>query len=194
MTSWRRFTLAAITTVSLQTIAPGQESLPKWDFSLWTAAATGEENTNSFAEAQLLKAGVCLGRTIAHQDSGRWAGNFEYAFSLTPLFLQLRPQFLHGVGFEPVILRWNLDHHFARAAPYIELAGGGLYTNLNLPAGNTSNFNFTAKGGAGVYLPAKDRSRFDVRLSWSHISNANLGVRNPEFNGIELGLAYHWLR
>jgi hypothetical protein len=33
-----------------------------------------------------------------------------------------------------------------------------------------------------------------VGLRWSHISNANLGVINTEFNGIQLSLAYHWYK
>src|SRR5579872_1579135 len=35
-----------------------------WDLGMWVAVATGEENTNSFAEAQILGAGPFVGRII----------------------------------------------------------------------------------------------------------------------------------
>lgn len=78
--------------------------------------------------------------------------------------------------------------------PYIELAGGGVRTNVNLPAGNTSDFNLTASGGAGFYLQWKRRQAWDLGARGAHISNANLGGQNPEFNGVQLRLAYHWFR
>jgi hypothetical protein len=34
----------------------------------------------------------------------------------------------------------------------------------------------------------------DFACRWSHLSNANLGVRNPEFNGIQMSVGYHWLK
>lgn len=67
-------------------------------------------------------------------------------------------------------------------------------TNRNLPAGNTSDFNFAVSGGGGFYLGAKSNRAWDVSAHWAHISNANLGIQNPEFNGIEVRLAYHWYR
>jgi hypothetical protein len=165
-----------------------------WDLSICVGIATGEENTNSFAESQILSAGSFVGRTLKRNAGhGWWQGDLEYGFSVSPVFFQLRPQHLHGIAFEPVILRWNSTHAFGRANPYIELAGGAVRTNLNLPAGNTSNFNFTASGGAGFYLGRQAR-RWDVGARWVHVSNANLGIQNPEFNGIEVRLAYHWYR
>jgi Lipid A 3-O-deacylase (PagL) len=166
---------------------------PNWDLSLLTSIATGEENLNSFSEAQILKAGIFVGKTIHHELGRGWRrGSLEYAFSVAPLVLALTPERLYGVGLEPVIVRWNSLERLGPVVPYIELAGGALRTAANLPRGDTSKFNFTAKGGGGVYLRRSDREALEVGLSWSHISNANLGRRNPEFNGIELRLAYHW--
>jgi len=36
------------------------------------------------------------------------------------------------------------------------------------------------------------RQSFDIGCRWSHISNANLGIENPEFNGIQVSLGYHF--
>jgi len=105
-----------------------------------------------------------------------------------PLFRQLRPESIYGAGFEPVILRWNSSLHAGRVSPYVELAGGGVRTNSNLPIGNTSDFNFTARGGGGILITRTPRHAIDVGVRWSHISDANLGVDHPEFNGIQVSV------
>jgi hypothetical protein len=164
-----------------------------WDIGVWVAGATGEENTNSFAEAQILTAGVVVGRELTGEiGSGRRRGRLEYGFSLIPFFRQFTPQPNYGRGFEPVILRWNSSLRTSRISPYIELAGGAVWANSNFPAGNTSNFNFTARGGGGITLSTTRRQSFDIGCRWSHISNANLGIENPEFNGIQVSLGYHF--
>jgi hypothetical protein len=169
--------------------------VPNWDLGLSAVISTGEEHLNSLSEAQVLMAGLFLGKTVRQEWANRWRrGSLEYAFSFAPLVLALTPQKLYGVGFEPLIFRWNSLNRLGPAVPYIELAGGALRTSENLPRGDTSNFNFTAKGGGGVYLGRSDGRSFELGLDWSHVSNANLGRRNPEFNGIALRLAYHWFR
>jgi lipid A 3-O-deacylase len=166
-----------------------------WDFGVWAAGETGEENTNSFAEAQIWSAGVFGGRVISGEHLGGWRrGNLEYAFDVMPVFEAFGNQRTHGFGFDPVILRWNSALRTSRISPYIELAGGTVITSSNLPPGNTSSFNFTPKGGGGIYLRTRKRQALDIGFRWSHISNANLGVDNPEFNGVQLSLAYHWFK
>jgi hypothetical protein len=176
-----------------QTHQSGQKS--NWDISVWVAGATGEETRNSFTQAQIWTGGVFLGRVIS-QDIGHswWRGSPEYGFDLVPLFVTSKPEKLYGGGFEPVILRWNSSHRLSRLQPYVELAGGGVFTSANLPAGDTSSFNFTARGGGGFQVFARKRHALDIGLRYWHISNANLGVRNPEFNGVQLSLGYHWFR
>ena len=164
-----------------------------WDFSVWVAGETGEENTNSFAEAQILTAGVVLGKELTGEIGSGWRkGRLEYGFGLIPFFRQFQPQPNYGRGFEPVILRWNSSLRTSHISPYIELAGGAVRTNSNFPAGNTSNFNFTARGGGGIQVFTKRRQSLDIGCRWSHISNANLGIENPEFNGIQVSMGYHF--
>jgi len=166
-----------------------------WDFSLWIAGGTGEENTNSFAEAQILSEGVFVGKMLTHEIGSGWRrGSLEYGFDVIPLFVHFTPEKIYGGGFEPVILRWHSGLHAGRIAPYIELAGGGVHSTANLPAGDTSNFNFTARGGGGIQISTAKRQSLDIACRWWHISNANLGVRNPEFNGMQVSLGYHWFK
>ena len=174
---------------------PPQGQHRNWDVGIWVAGGTGEENTNSFAEAQILTAGVFAGKVPTGEIGSGWRrGRLEYGFDVIPLFRQFRPQPIYGGGFEPVILRWNSSLHTGHMTPYLELAGGAIRTNVNFPSGDTSNFNFSARGGGGIQLFAKRRQSVEIGCRWWHISNANLGVRNTEFNGIQVSLGYHWFR
>ena len=166
-----------------------------WEFNAWIAGATGEETQNSFGQAQILSGGFSAGKVLTGEMGRGWRrGSLEYAFGVLPLFVQLRPDKIYGGGFEPLILRWNSGLGGERMAPYIELAGGAARTDANLPAGDTSDFNFTARGGGGIRLGGARRRGLDLGCYWWHISNANLGVKNPEFNGIQVRLGYHWFR
>ena len=184
----------------LSCVACGQEisatrSDKPWDISAWAAGATGEENTNSFAEAQIFSAGILIGKMVTPEIGEGWhRGRLEFAFDVSPVFLHLSPQRIYGVAFDPIILRWNSSVHRGRPSPFFELGGGGLRTNSNLPAGDTSNFNFIARGGGGILVHSGMTQAFEVGCRWWHISNANLGTRNPEFNGIQVNVGWHWFR
>ena len=181
-------------------MATGQESAPpsataNWDFSVWAAWATGEETRNSFTQVHTWTAGGFIGHEVTGEIGEGWhSGNLEWGATLIPVFVQTKLHTISGGGFEPVVLRWNSGLHLGRARPYIELAGGGVFTNANLPPGNTSSFNFSARGGGGVSLVTKRRQSLDISCRWYHVSNANMGSWNPEFNGIQLGLGYHWFK
>jgi hypothetical protein len=187
--------VAIIASRSLAQDLPPAERRGTLDLGIWVAGETGEENTNSFSESQIWSAGVFAGWVVTGQHLGGWRrGSLEYAFDLMPVFETYGNQRVHGGGFDPVILRWNSGLHTSRLSPYIDLSGGAVITSSNLPPGNTSSFNFMAKGGGGLYWRTRSLQAFDVGLRWSHISNANLGVINTEFNGIQLSLAYHWYK
>jgi lipid A 3-O-deacylase len=181
--------------------APAQEFLPPteqngtWDISVWISGATGEETRNSFTQAQIWTAGVFIGKVIIREIGSGWRrGSLEYGFELVPVFVQSKIKTVYGGGLNPVVFRWNSGHHIGRVVPYIELAGGGVATTSNVPPGDTSSFNFTARGGGGIHIFNKHRQSWDVGCRWLHVSNANLGVRNPEFNGVQITLGYHWFK
>lgn len=193
--------VVAMTLLLLARTAPAQEHVHPvaqkgtWDISVWAAGATGEEQTDSFTEARIWTAGVFIGRMLTDEIGHGWRrGALEYGFDVAPLFVTSKNQRVHGGGFDPVILRWNFSQHATRLAPYIELGGGGVATTSNLPAGDTSSFNFVTRGGGGIHIFTRDRQSLEVGCRWLHISNANLGVRNPEFNGIQVSLGYHWFK
>jgi hypothetical protein len=95
----------------------------------------------------------------------------------------------YGAAVDPVGLIWDFDTH-GRVVPYIELGGGGLFTNTQVPAG-TSRINFTTAGAVGVhFLAGKVNWTADVRFM--HISNAGLQALNPGINTVQLRLGLGW--
>lgn len=197
--SFRSIAVSVLLLLLAGIFAPAQEVfLPAkatWDIGIWAAGATGEENTDSFAEAQIVTAGLSLGHSLTGEIGSGWRrGGLEYLVDVSPLFHTYGNQRTHGTAFDPVILRWNSSLHSGRLAPYLELGGGAVATPVNLPPGNTSSFNFMARGGGGVHLFTRRKQSLDLSFGWWHISNANLGVRNPEFNGVQLVVGYHWFK
>lgn len=165
-----------------------------FDFSGWAAGATGEEGFNSFTESQIFTAGVFVGIPLTSEMGDSWyRGRLQYGADFIPVFVQLTPR-ISGIGFDPVILRWISSARRGRVVPFIELGGGGLHTNRNFPRGDTSTFNFMARGGGGVQIATTRSQALEIACRWWHISNANLGDRNPEFNGIQVSVGWHWFK
>ena len=201
MSRWNTFAqIATVLLLFLTASSQAQEASPAlrpgtWDFDVWIAGATGEETTNSFLQSQIFMAGFACSKAISGEISRGWLRNrMEYGFDVIPIFVTFNNQRVRGRAFDPVVFRWNSSYHTARLAPYIEGAGGGLLTSANLPPGNTSTFNVTARGGGGVYLRLRNHRTLDLGVQWSHASNANLGPYNPQFNGVQLKLGYHLYR
>ena len=196
---FKAFALALLATSALNGFAHAQSN-PEfqeraWDLSIWVSGATGEENANSFSEAQIFAAGVFVGHQLTGEIGHGWSrGRFEYAADFLPVFVQSTPHRISGTAFDPIILRWNSSLHRGRVSPFLELGGGGLHTHVNFPEGSTSTFNFTARVGGGILIAMRDAQALEITCRWWHISNANLGVQNPEFNGIQVSVGWHWFK
>lgn len=115
-------------------------------------------------------------------------GRFEYAVDAVPVFLIFQPaNTAFGVGFDPLGLKWNFERH-GRFSPYLELTGGVVRTNHDIPTGtNTVNFMDQAAFGTHI-LGAKHNMSLELR--YMHISNAGLGNLNPGTNTVQVRLGF----
>ena len=86
-------------------------------------------------------------------------GRFEYAVDAVPIFLIFQPQnTAYGAGFDPLGLKWNFQRH-GRFSPYLELTGGVVFTNHEVPAyTNTVNFMDQAADRKSTRLNSSHRS------------------------------------
>ena len=119
-------------------------------------------------------------------------GRFEYAIDAVPAFLVFQPgNTAYGAGFNPLNLKWNFATA-GRIAPYLELSGGTLFTNRDVPNG-TNTVNFTSSAALGTHF-FTDSWNWSVEARYMHISNAGLAVPNPGINTVQvrLGVGKFW--
>jgi hypothetical protein len=159
------------------------------EIEFWT---TGGHGTNGiWHNTGVWTAGFRYGWVItAPHGPSVLRGRFEYAVDAVPVFVVFQPSnTAYGAAVNPFALIWDFDTH-GRVAPYIELGGGALFTNTQVPVG-TSRINFTSAGAVGVhYLAGKYTWTADVRFM--HISNAGLVTPNPGINTVQLRLGLGW--
>ena len=166
-----------------------------WEFGVWGGEAFGKEEGQAFGETQLTLAGFDAARVIGESslNSGK-RRSLEYVIELYPAFFVTRTHPAYGGGFSPIGLKWNFaPRRNGRYRPYLEMNGGSMFTQQNVPQGRTDNFNFTASLGPGVMVALSRRQALSLGLRYWHLSNANLGYANPSFNTIQFVVGYHWL-
>jgi len=111
-------------------------------------------------------------------------GRFEYAVDVVPAFVVFQPgNTAYGAGFNPLNLKWDLATR-GRIAPFLELSGGTLFSNHNVPNG-TNTVNFTPGAAIGAHILG-DTYNWSVELLYLHISNAGLAVPNPGLNTVQV--------
>jgi len=141
----------------------------------------GTKNTGAFNAG--LRYGWIL--TDAHLP-GFLRGRFEYAVDAVPIFLIFQPaNTAYGVGFDPLGLKWNFERH-GRFSPYLELTGGTVFTNHDVPSG-TNTVNFMDQAALGTHILGANFN-VSLELRYMHISNAGLATPNPGVNTVQVRL------
>jgi hypothetical protein len=113
-------------------------------------------------------------------------GRFEYVLDAVPVFMVFqRYNTAYGGGFSPLGLKWDFAAR-GRIEPYLELNGGTLFTNHQVPTG-TSAVNFTDAAALGMHILG-DKHAFSVEVRYMHISNAGLSSPNPGINTVQVRL------
>ena len=166
-----------------------------WEFGVWGGEAFGKQEGQAFGETQLTMAGFRAGRVIHEStlDSGM-RRSLEYVIELDPAFFVRRTHPAYGGGFSPIGLKFNFaPRRNGRYRPNLEMNGGAMFTQENVPQGRTDNFNFTAAFGPGVMIALSRTQALSLGLRYWHLSNANLGYNNPSFNTIQFVVGYNWL-
>jgi hypothetical protein len=152
--------------------------------SEWNVAAGVAKSVNLFESSS--------GRAYAVQTIG-WSreltgdlniigirGRFAWGVEAMPVFAQFDPSGIYGIGFAPVVWRWNFPPK-PKWSAFAELSMGGLWTNHALPE-NTSQGNFTAHWGGGVRLRPRGRHSVLLGYRFQHFSNGNQLGTNPGVN------------
>jgi len=107
-------------------------------------------------------------------------GRFAWGVEAMPIFAQLEPSSIHGVGFAPVIWRWNFPPQ-PRWSAFAELSMGGLWTSEPIPE-DTGHGNFTAHWGGGIRFKPRRGHAILIAYRFQHFSNGNQLGLNPGVN------------
>ena len=111
-----------------------------------------------------------------------------------PVYLIFQPaNTAYAAGFDPLGLKWNFERR-CRLSPYLELGGGVLFSNQNVPT-YTNTVNFSPSAALGTHILG-ERYNWSVEVRYLHISNAGLGANNPGLNTVQVrvGVGKFWKR
>jgi lipid A 3-O-deacylase len=157
------------------------------ELQLWTGG--GPSVPGGTSDTSVWNVGVRYGWILTRPHGpGFLKGRFEYAVDLVPVFTVFqRYNTAYGAGFNPLGLKWDFAAR-GRIEPYLELGGGTLFTNHQVPIG-TSSVNFTPSAALGMHV-LDDKYAFSVELRYLHISNAGLSSPNPGINTLEVRVGW----
>jgi len=165
-----------------------------WDFGVFLGGGSG---VGVRTNVQMFRAGVRIGRVMTGELGHGWAkGTFELDGEITPIDSVFWGGYknVYGFGVTPVDMKWNFTSG-RRLVPFVEAAGGVLWTTANIPPGDTSQINFTPGGGGGMHIFLKPDRAITWTLRAVHISSASLGNHNPGVNtSVQASLGYTWFK
>ena len=204
----------------------------KLPLELGVLVQSGVGVTEERNDITFLMAGVHAGKVLTgNYLPGPLRGNFEYAVEAFPFWQSYTPKFQRaqchavpgssdiacsplytvggtftGVSIVPIILRWNFTGT-RRISPWVQGAGGVLWTNHKYPAfggeplsltndgptADSSVWNFTPQMGVGLHYFVRPRRSIDFSANAVHVSSASLGDRNPGINAsVQFSVGYTW--
>jgi len=157
------------------------------ELQVW--AGGGPSVPGGTKDTSVFNAGVRYGWILTRPHGpGFLKGRFEYVLDGVPVFLVFqKANTAYGAGFSPLGLKWNFAAR-GRVSPYLELNGGTLFTNHDVPTG-TSQVNFTSAAAFGVHLLGK-KYNWALEARYMHISNAGLASPNPGINTVQIRLGF----
>ena len=161
------------------------------EFQIWTGG--GHSVPGGTRDTSVWNAGVRYGWILTRPHGpGFLKGRFEYVLDAVPAFIVLQKyNTAYGAGVSPLGLKWDFAAR-GRVEPYLELNGGTLFTNHDVPTG-TSSVNFTDAAAFGLHLLG-DKWAWTLEARYMHISNAGLSSPNPGVNTVQvrLGIGKFW--
>jgi lipid A 3-O-deacylase len=165
-----------------------------WSGGFFVSGGTG---IGDRSEVQMFRAGGRISRVMTGQiGRGMFRHTFELSSEIAPVDYTLWGGYknVYGWSMTPVVMKWNfVGEHPRRIVPFLEAAGGVLFSQTEIPPGDTSRVNFTPGGGFGLHIFTKERQAVTVSARAVHVSNASLGDHNPGINAsVQFYAGYTW--
>jgi len=156
------------------------------ELQVWTGG--GHSVPGGTKDTSVWNLGIRYGWILtAPHGPGFLSGRFEYAVDAVPAFVVFqKANTAYGAGLNPIALKWIFASR-GDAQPYLELNGGTLFTNHEVPTG-TIGINFTSSAAFGVHFLRKQAWTLEAR--YMHISNAGLTTPNSGINTFQVRLGF----
>ena len=168
------------TSVAAQEVTQGSRELSVW-------VGGGHSVPGGTTGASVMNAGVRYGWVLTGDHlPGILRGKFEYAVDAVPMYLVIKNGTTYGGGFDPLVLKWDFVGN-KKVAPFVELAGGTLFSAHEVPVG-TSSVNFRSGAAFGVHILGGSWGP-TLAVRDEHISNAGLASPNPGINTVQVQVA-----
>jgi lipid A 3-O-deacylase len=163
---------------------------PSWNKGVFLGGGTSVESTPSGSNLVL---GFRLGRVLTEEHGpGILRGTYEMAIDIVPLDEYWINGGQYAGGVDPVVFKWNFTSG-CKVAPYFAAVGGAVFSNHNLPPGDTSQINFTSGPEIGAQIFRNGTNSWDISVKAYHLSNASIGNHNPGLNAnVQFLLGYTW--
>jgi hypothetical protein len=157
------------------------------ELQVWTGGGHGLNGSTS--DTGVWNVGARYGWVLTDAvGPGPLRGRFEYAVDVVPVFVLAQPDgTAYGLGLNPIGLKWNFAGRRG-LTPYVELGGGTLFSNTQVPPG-TSRVNFTTSGALGLHF-LRSKYNWSAEVRFMHISNAGLATPNPGINTFQVRLGF----
>jgi lipid A 3-O-deacylase len=208
-------------------LSPVQETMSRHPWN-WGAFFAGGFSAGVSPSSTYLNAGVRGGKVLSDPfGPGILRGQFEFSGEIMPWWQGRTAQFqrynltaagspdfaditgpyttggaYNGISLTPIILRWDLALRTRGIMPFVQGAGGLIWTNHKFPPvgpfpapghQGTSVFNFTPQFGVGLQYFLKPKRSITFNANAVHISNASLGDANPGVNAtVQFQIGYSW--
>jgi lipid A 3-O-deacylase len=163
---------------------------PGWGKTIFIGGGTTVDSTPS---GQNFVLGFRLSRVLTKEHGpGILRGTYEMGVDIIPLDEYWINGGQYSGGVDPIVFKWNFTSG-CKVAPYAAIVGGALFSNHNLPPGDTSQINFTSGAEIGAQIFRKGTNSWDVSVKAYHLSNASIGNHNPGLNAnLQFMLGYTW--
>ncbi len=173
--------------LALSGLCGAQAAPEKGDQEVQVWAGGGHSVAGGRGDTGVFNAGLRYGWILTNPHLPSFLrGRFEYAVDAVPVFLVFQSaNTAYGAGFDPLVLKWNFERR-GRFSPYLELTGGTLFTNQNVPA-DTNTVNFMDQAALGMHILGASHN-VSVELRYMHVSNAGLANLNPGVNTVQVRL------
>lgn len=152
------------------------------EFGLWAGGSPdSSELIGASEDRNLFLLALRYGRVLAAWESV----SLEYTLDIFPAALVLEPDHvrrgnstIYGAGLSPLGFKINFGQQ-SRIKPFVALSFGFLYFEKDTPVPDSSRFNFATEIGLGIQFFLAPKNAVTLGYKLQHISNANIGHRNP---------------